>query len=49
MMGNQLELFPFKSSKVKVLYVNKLELTQHTNKLFVMSLIQCHYDYACCI
>jgi len=29
--------------------MNKQYLTQHTNTLLVMSLIQCHYDYACCI
>jgi len=31
------------------LYRNKQYLTQHTKHFLVVSLIQCHYDYACCI
>ena len=37
------------NARFKFLYRNKQYLTQHTNTLLVMSLIQCHYNYACCI
>jgi len=34
---------------LKFVYRNKQFLTQHTKQLLVMSLMQCHYDFACCI
>ena len=37
------------NARLTFLYRNKQYLTQHTNTLLVMSLIQCHYEYACCI
>jgi hypothetical protein len=37
------------NARLKYLYRKKEYLTQHTKKLLVMSLIQCHYDYACSI
>jgi len=37
------------NARLKFVYRNKQYLTQHTNTLLVMSLIQCHYDYAGCI
>ena len=37
------------NSRLKYLYRKKKYLTQHTKKLLVMALIQCHYDYACSI
>jgi hypothetical protein len=36
------------NSRLKFLYRKRNYLTQHTKKLLVMSLIQCHFDYACC-
>jgi hypothetical protein len=33
----------------KFLYRKKEFVTQHTKKFLVMSLIQCHYDYACSV
>jgi hypothetical protein len=35
------------NSRLKFLYRNSKFLTLHTRKLLVMSLIQCHFDYAC--
>ena len=37
------------NARLKCLYRNKQYLTQHTKIRLVMSLIQCHYEYACCI
>lgn len=37
------------NARLKYLYRKKEYLTQLTKKLLVMSLIQCHYDYACSI
>jgi hypothetical protein len=37
------------NSRLKYLYRKKEYLTQQTKKLLVMSLIQCHFDYACSI
>ena len=37
------------NSRLKFLYRKKEFLTLHTKKLLVMSLIQCHYDYACSV
>lgn len=37
------------NSRLKFLYRKKDFLTLHTKKLLVMSLIQCHYDYACSV
>ena len=35
------------NSRLKFLYRKRQFLTHHTKKLLVMSLIQCHFDYAC--
>ena len=35
------------NARLKYLYRKKGYLTQHTKKLLVMALIQCHFDYAC--
>ncbi|KAH3878020.1 hypothetical protein DPMN_001900, partial [Dreissena polymorpha] len=35
------------NSSLKFLYRNSKFLTLHNRKLLVMSLIQCHFDYAC--
>ena len=35
------------NSRLKFLYRKSKFLTMHTRKLLVMSLIQCHFDYAC--
>ena len=37
------------NARLKFLYRKKEYLTQHAKKLLVMSLIQCHYEYACSI
>jgi len=37
------------NSRLKFLYRKSEYLTQHTKKLLVMSLIQCHFDYACSV
>ena len=37
------------NSRLKFLYRKKDYLTQHAKRLLAMSLIQCHYDYACSI
>jgi len=37
------------NARLEFLYRNKQYLNQHTKTLLVMSLIQCHYNYACCI
>ena len=37
------------NARLKFLYRKKEFLTQHTMKLLVMSLIQCHFDYCCTI
>jgi hypothetical protein len=37
------------NARLKYLYRKKDYLTQHTKKLLVMSLIQCHFDYCCSI
>ena len=37
------------NSRLKYLHRKKEFLTQHTKKLLVMALIQCHFDYACSI
>lgn len=36
-------------ARLKFLHRKKEYLTQHTKKLLVMSLVQCHYDYACSV
>lgn len=37
------------NARLKYLYRKQDFLTQHTKKLLVMSLIQCHFDYCCSI
>jgi len=37
------------NARLKYLYRKKDFLTQHTKKLLIMSLIQCHFDYCCSI
>lgn len=36
------------NARLKFLYRKQKYLTVHTKKLLVQSLIQCHFDYACC-
>ena len=37
------------NARLKFLYRKKDYLTQHTKQLLVMSLVQCHFDYACSV
>ena len=37
------------NARLKFLYRKKDYLTQHTKRLLVLSLVQCHFDYACSV
>jgi len=37
------------NARLKFLYRKKAYLTQHTQQLLIMSLVQCRFDYACSV